>query len=100
MKMIEKMARALSAQEYAEAYGLPLDDPHVLGCVDGNWITSIPAAKAALTTLLDPDEGMADAMIVAGDELHDGCGPLVESANDLHAKLFTAAIQHALSESD
>lgn len=53
-------------------------------------------ARTVLRALLDPDDGVADAMTRAADDLHSGCAPQVESATELHRRMFTAAINHIL----
>jgi hypothetical protein len=94
MKMIEKMAWAICREKFrGTASWTALRGPaRVLAeMVDERWHEYIPAAKAALTTLLEPDEGMVEA---ASRWLEPNMNRL--SINDA----FTAAIQHALAEGE
>jgi hypothetical protein len=71
MKMIEKMARAM-----ADADDFCSEPDYEL------------LAKAALTTLLEPEWGMVGAMFARAH------GP----DDTTYGEIFTAAIQHALEE--
>jgi hypothetical protein len=91
MKMIEKMAWAICREKFRNGFMLPSEESVLAEMVDERWHEYIPAAKAALTTLLEPDEGMVEA---ASRWLEPNMNRL--SINDA----FTAAIQHALAEGE
>jgi hypothetical protein len=87
MKMIEKMAQAINqARLDARDPFFHIDPEH---CDYSKHL-----AKAALTTLLEPDEGMVEAGEKAAD---DG----VAGVTSWEAgRCITAAIQHALAEGE
>lgn len=97
MNMIEKMARAIG-----EARGVTWDERNVYyragplgGADEGPTDEYYRLAKAALTTLLEPDEGMVEAMRLCTIRNSRPVDP-----NRPFESPFTAAIQHALAEGE
>jgi len=59
MMMVEKVARAICRENVA--YNGPKDGRFADQRVDEEWQDHIPDARAALTALLEPSEGMVSA---------------------------------------
>ena len=87
MRMIEKMARAICRENVA--YNGPKDGRFADQRVDEEWQDHIPDARAALTALLEPSEGMCAAAV----NHRLGVGPL-------YKELWQTMAQAALDEKE
>jgi hypothetical protein len=95
MTPLEKVARAICRAHrisigFAEAPDYTLTDE-----IHNAWQDFLPEASAALTALLDPDEGTVEAAARSIDRIED-CTGYYGAAPGLARAAFNAAIQHIL----
>jgi len=97
MKMVETVARALCAQHYADRFGRPVDDEHVVRNVASNWPIFKEQAIVAIEAMMEPTNGMLGE---AAKAMSPGRRPTPEfvSVNQKHKIRYQAMIRKALEE--
>jgi hypothetical protein len=61
MSMIERCARKLAAQHYADRFRLPEDAALVMTNVDGNWYLFVNQVMTVIESLREPTDAMVEA---------------------------------------